>query len=186
MVKSKKTPEEGGYRLVKIERPGVRNKWRCQVCKVKSASHTKLACQSCKGDPKIEWARRAAEAKVIEERPQSMKRDRGDDGGHVVARPHDPVWSDATLWCTVCGAYAETKAVKMGGECKGRPKRSGNYGGAWGQLRKLMHGKHPRTNAELPPPKRQDGSLWTPGSGKYENLKLDESTAAVVSSGFYA
>ena len=48
-----------------------------------------------------------------------------------------------------------------------------------------MHGRYPRTNAELPPPKRHDGSLWTPESGKYDNLKQGESTAIVADSGFY-
>ena len=136
--------------------------------------------------PKVEWARKAVEAKVSDERLQNTKRARTDDEGHFVARPHETVWSDDTLWCTVCGAYADTKAVRIDGECRGRPpKRSGNYGGSWGQLRKLMRGRHPRTNVELPPPKRQDGSLWTPGSGKYGRLKGDENAEAVADNGFY-
>ena len=185
MVKATKTPEEGGHTLQKIERPGVRSRWRCRVCKVKSASRAKLACQACKGDPKVAWARKAAEAKVGEEELQSTKRTRTDVEGHFVARPHDTVWSDETLWCTVCGAYADTKAVGLENECRGRPKRGSNYGGAWGQLRKLMRGKHPRSNAELPPPKRQDGSLWTPGGGKYERLKESENPGAAAGDGFY-
>ena len=59
----------------------------------------------------------------------------------------------------------------MGG-CNGRPKRGNGYGGAWGQHRKMLDGRHPRTNEELPPPKRHDGTAWEPGKGKYLNLKV--------------
>ena len=54
----------------------------------------------------------------------------------------------------------------------GKPKFNGKYGGAWGQHKKLViRGMHPRTNEELPPPTRLDGSLWKPGVGVYLNLK---------------
>ena len=74
-----------------------------------------------------------------------------------------------------CGAMAEDKAVKLSRECNGRPKREAGgksrWGGAWGQLNKLLSGKHPCTNAELPPPKRRGGTLWTPNVGEYRELK---------------
>ena len=73
--------------------------------------------------------------------------------------------------------------MKLRGECMGKPKFDGTYGGAWGQHRKLTNGKRPRSNEALPPPKRLDGSLWQPGIGKYLNLK--STTADVVDSKFY-
>ena len=90
----------------------------------------------------------------------------------VATRPHDPVWSGDLIFCTVCGAYAENKTVKIKGNCGGKPKFDGRYGGAWGQHKKLVvRGVHPRTNENLPPPMRLDGSLWKPGVGVYLNLK---------------
>ena len=41
-------------------------------------------------------------------------------------------------------------------------------------MNKLLNGKHSRTNEVLPPPKRHDGTLWTPGIGKYTELKSEE------------
>ena len=145
VMKEQLSPEQGGHTLVQIARQGKRSGWRCQICKARSSSRTTLACQMCKGDPTIEWASRAANPEVppyfaAPPLAQSTseatgKRTRLDimvDGGQLVSRPHDPVWSEDTLWCTVCGAYAETKVMRLGGECKGRPKRGSNYGGAWG------------------------------------------------------
>ena len=94
------------------------------------------------------------------------------------------MWSGDLIFCTTCGAYAEVKAVKLKGECSGKPKFDGKYGGAWGQHKKLVfHGKHPRTNEELPPPKRFDGTLWKPGAGTYSNLKA--SVKETVDDKFY-
>ena len=98
-------------------------------------------------------------------------------------KPHEPVWCGEIVFCTLCGAYAESKAVKLKGMCNGKPKFDGTYGGAWGQHRKLVNGRHPRSNDILPPPKRMDGSLWQPGVGKYTNLKA--TTAVEVDPKFY-
>ena len=90
----------------------------------------------------------------------------------AASQPHIPAWSGDLIFCTVCGAYAETKAVKLKGDCGGKPKFDGSYGGAWGQHRKLVvRGVHPRTKEILPPPVLHDGSLWRPGVGVYLNLK---------------
>ena len=118
------------------------------------------------------WARKAAKPS----RNDGKRHRDGDraEGEEAVQRPHDTVDSGPTLWCVKCGAYAEDKAVKLTGECRGRPKRESGkskWGGAWGQLNKLLNGKHPRTNEELPPPKRHDGTPWVPGKGKYLELK---------------
>ena len=52
-----------------------------------------------------------------------------------------------------------------------------------GQLSKLLQGKHPRTGDELPPPKRRDGTLWTPSMGKY--LELKDKGCEVTDDKFY-
>ena len=94
-----------------------------------------------------------------------------DDAADAVQRPHNPVWCGEIIFCTICGAYAESKSVKLKGECSGKPTFDGSYGGAWGQHKKLINGRHPRSNEALPPPKRLDGTLWQPGIGKYANLR---------------
>ena len=98
-------------------------------------------------------------------------------------RPHVTVVSGAVIWCVNCVAYAESKAVKLRCDCKGKPKRGNNHGGAWGQHRKMHKGIHPRTGEQLPPPKRHDGTEWEPGIGKYTRLK--KSSGDEVDDKFY-
>ena len=101
----------------------------------------------------------------------------------AVQRPTNSVWCGGIIFCTTCGAYAESKSVKLKGDCSGKPKFDGSYGGAWGQHKKLMNGRHPRSNELLPSPKRADGTLWKPGAGSYNNLK--STTAGGVDPKFY-
>ena len=144
--------------------------------------------------PKAKWAKDAIDLEKLAERCKLSRRSKldelggadvggdSDSGDGTEQRPHDPVWSGEIVFCTICGAYAESKAVKLKGECRGKPNIDGSYGGAWGQHRKLTNGRHPRSNDVLPPPKRLDGSVWQPGIGKYLNLK---STEGAVDPNFY-
>ena len=60
----------------------------------------------------------------------------------------------------------------MKGDCGDKPNFNDSYGGVWGQHKKLVvRGVHPRTNENLPPPTRLDGTRWKPGVGVYLNLK---------------
>ena len=195
VMKRKKLPEHGGHQVEHVPGGGQRSRWRCRVCKVKSGTKTELESQTCKGDPKQEWASEAVDQVKLKKNRERARLDELDEcgdagdevedaGAQAEQRPHDPVCRGSIIVCTICGAYAESKSVKLRGECKGRPKFNGSYGGAWGQHKKLIGGIHPRTNEMLPPPKRLDGSLWQPGVGKYLNLKATE--VEIVDAKFYS
>ena len=152
--------------------------WRCTICKTKSGNRAELESQRCKGDPRPKWAeeavdpQRAAAAGKLARLEMDESSTDDEAGVAAASQPHIPVWSGDLIFCTVCGAYAENKAVKLKGNCSGKPKFDGSYGGAWGQHRKLVvRGVHPRTKENLPSPVRLDGSLWRPGVGVYLNLK---------------
>ena len=85
---------------------------------------------------------------------------------------HTKILSGEVTWCSTCGAYADAKAIGLTKECKGHPKRGGSYGGAWGQLRKLLRGVHPRNNLPLPDGIDERGRPFCPlscSSGVYIN-----------------
>ena len=167
------------------------------VCKARSGTRAELESQACKGDPKLDWAEAAANQTKLAEGSRRLKfaqlsalRDDGDDydsaeelGDSIKQKAHIPVWAGDLIFCTMCGAYAESKAVRLKGWCLGRPKNDGTWGGAWGQHRKLTNGRHPKSNATLPQPRWADGSLWQPGNGTYQNLK--STTADAVDDKFY-
>ena len=191
VMKRRRSPEHGGHTVERVLEGGLRSKWRCKTCKVKSGTKAELESQNCKGDPKLKWAIDAVDPEKLKENAKRSRLNELDAIDYVCdmaeevedvseQRPHEPVLRGSIIVCTVCGAYAENKAVKLKGECRGRPKFSGSYGGAWGQHKKVTRGIHPRTNEVLPPPKRLDGSLWQPGTGKYSNLKADEATISDV------
>ena len=62
----------------------------------------------------------------------------------------------------------------IGGTCRGPPARKGpdDYGGMWGQLQKLRAGKHPKTNASLPPPVDHDATDGGSSLKRYASLDL--------------
>ena len=118
------------------------------MCKAKSGTRAELESQSCKGDPKLEWAEAAVDRVKLAECGKRLRRvqleaptDDGDNsdtdedlGGIANQKTHDPVWAGDIIFCTICGAYAESKAVKLRGQCMGRPNFDGTYGGAWGNI----------------------------------------------------
>ena len=136
---------------------GQRSRWKCVVCKAKSGTRAELESQTCSGDPKPLWVKEAVDVVKMADRCKRARLDEldvlvgtgcavDDDLEDITLpeqRPHEPVWSGEIVFCTVCGAYAESKAVKLRGECNGKPKFDGTYGGAWGQHRKLVNGRHP-------------------------------------------
>ena len=148
--------------------PGKRMGWRCSTCKCTSASRAKLAEQRCSGSAVVKWSQKAASLF---------------ESGSVIDPGHLKLLSGDILWCGTCGAYADTKARGMAGPCKGVPRRGEHYGGAWGQLRKLMRGCHPRTGEALPTPTQEDGTPWQP-SGVYARRDGQAETESLESEFF--
>lgn len=156
----------GGHRLARVE-AGTKSVWRCTACRVSSAAWSKIAGQRCQGSAVHRWAHQA-----------SMWA----DSGVVQGGGHTRVMSGDVIWCTTCGAYADTKAVGLSKPCKGPPIRAAlSYGGAWGQLRKLHRGVHPRTGCTMPPTIDEQGRPFTPTSftqGIYANTPASRQAAA--------
>ena len=112
-----------------------------------------MECQSCKGDPKEEWARDAVDPQRLRANGKRARLDLMEEYADADAemRPHDPVWSGDLIFCTTCGAYAETKSVKLKGECSGKPKsmaataergdsiRNSSTGGTLAPMRNCPH-----------------------------------------------
>ena len=91
----------------------------------------------------------------------------------MVGPDHELVLSGDVMWCLTCGCYADAKSKGLSFQCKGVPRWSGNYGGAWGQVRKLRAGIHPETGKALEFPVGLDGRSVgeiTKASGTYSNL----------------
>ena len=110
------------------------------VCKARSGTRAELESHVCKGDPKLEWAEAAVDQTKLAECSRRSRnaqlgalRDDGDDndsaeelGGNINQKAHIPVWAGDIIFCTICGAYAESKAAKLKGLCLGRPKFDGS------------------------------------------------------------
>ena len=109
---------------------GSRGGWKCATCKHQSANRSKFESERCQGSAASRWAAKALE--LVE-------------AGISVGRGHTRVLSGDTLWCLTCGAFADTKAVQLTGDCKGAPTvlQQGHYGGRWGQKLKLLKRVHP-------------------------------------------
>ena len=154
--------------------PGSRMGWRCSVCKCTSASRAKLAEKRCSGSAVVRWAEKSAALFEL---------------GTEIGPGHLKLLSSNVLWCGTCGAYADTKARGMATPCKGAPKRGKHYGGAWGQLQKLLRGRHPRTGVALQSPTLEDGTPWQP-TGVYARRDGHDETfredffGGLVSDGF--
>ena len=99
----------------------------------------------------------------------------------MVGPDHELVLSGDVMWCFTCGCYADAKSKGLSYQCRGNPKWSGNYGGAWGQIRKLRAGIHPRGGRLLEDPIGLDGRSIgeiTKASGTYSNLPAYRKEAA--------
>ena len=138
---------------------GMRSGWRCKVCRCMSSTKAKLDERKCNGSVAKKWETLAAVA--------AAKAEKDTDG-------HTRVHSGEVVWCSTCGAYADKKAHGMQAVCKGAPERGTQYGGMWGQLRKLMRRIHPKTGENMQEHCNHDGSPWGPGLKPYANLKVPE------------
>jgi hypothetical protein len=124
----------GGHSLVCTGEGAIR-KWHCRQCKTVSATWAKIAGQKCSGSASERWAKQAMVWA---------------DAGATYGGGHTRVLSGDVTWCSTCGAYADARAIGLAKPCPGPPKRGGHYGGAWGKLRKLLRGVHPRTSLPMP------------------------------------
>ena len=59
----------------------------------------------------------------------------------VATQPHDPIWSGDLIFCRVCGAYAETKTVKLKGDCGGNQSLTAATAGLGGSTRSWSFGE---------------------------------------------
>jgi hypothetical protein len=125
----------GGHVLVQ-ETKGERKGWKCATCKRGSATWRAIAGERCGGSAAVRWAEKA---QLLADRGISV------GGGHA------RMLSGEVIWCSICGCYADGKAIGLAAPCTGPPAKNG-YGGMWGQLRKLRNGKHPRSGLALQPP----------------------------------
>ena len=151
-------PQLGGHSLRETSTQGVRSGWRCTLCKASSAEWSNMAAGKCSGSMAARWAK----ANITRANRNEM-----------VGPDHEMVLSGDVMWCLTCGCYADSKSKGLSFQCKGVPKRGGNYGGAWGQIRKLRAGVHPKTGKALDDPIGLDGrsiSEVTKASGTYSNL----------------
>ena len=99
---------------------------------------------------------------------------------------HQRVVSGNVEWCHRCGCFAENRSKGLSALCTGIPVRCSNYGGMWGQRRKLLNGVHPKTNMPLPMARNLDGTLWMGMGGHSEVQGEDAATDdRVRDDGFY-
>ena len=66
--------------------------------------------------------------------------------------------SGSVVWCTICGSYAESKAVGLRSACTGPPVRTFGTGGRYAQLHRLRASRHPVTGAIIPAATELDGT----------------------------
>ncbi len=116
-----------------IRRGGVG--WECTVCRASARLRSDLAPRRCPGLAVQRWAElEAAEC------------GRAAAAG-AIARRHVRWMSGDLVWCSVCGAYGEHKAVNLASACAGPPPRSG--AGRTTALHRLRAGRHPKHNTPI-------------------------------------
>ena len=102
----------------------------CTVCRASSTAHARFATERCKGSAVQSWEARASnDVRVGPHR----------SGSHVQRL------TGGILWCDVCGAYAELRAMGLAGACRRRPR---DPAAAWRRNR-LREGRHPVTGRPL-------------------------------------
>ena len=152
----------GGHLLMKTTE-GIRKGWRCSLCKGATAKWSSMAAGKCLGSLAEKWAK----ANLTRANRNAM-----------IGPGHELVLSGEVTWCLTCGRYAEAKAVGLTEHCKGVPIWCGSYGGAWGQLRKLQAGIHPRTGEAMEKSVGLDGrsiDQIKKADGTYSNLQVYKS-----------
>ena len=142
---------DGGHSLVKSV-VGNRNLWRCQICKAWSRNKLKLTRVRCEGSKHVRWE--------VNGRP----------AGETSVRQHLLLKTGSVVWCTVCGSFAENKAVRLLSACGGPPIRALGSGGRVAQLARLKSGLHPVTRVRLGETTELDGTKVERSNG-YIRLK---------------
>ena len=149
-------PSNGGHNFVPTHKKGVRSGWLCTVCRVSTANAHAVSTRSCPGRP--------------------LKQLEGEE--HVI------VQSGTVSWCSRCGAYAESKARALTAKCNGPPTKQPKGGGRWGQLQKLLKGKHPKTGMLMEPAATAGVSVDRRGTGTYSTLDRAGKETQLVEEGF--
>ena len=119
----------GGHNVVKAS---TGKGWLCTICSRRSTKRWRLLVRKCERDGKKEWANAA--------------------NGHTLYR------SGNIVWCSLCGAFAETRANRLQKVCLKKPPEQYGSGGVRCQLNRLKAGLHPVTRCRLPPTTWADGS----------------------------
>ena len=131
---------------------GTRSGWKCSICRCTASTKLNLTKHECGG--RKEWEQR---------KPKSATTPLIHDG-------HARVYSGEVLWCSICGAYADSKAKGMAQPCDGLPEKRKDCGGMWGQRLKLQRRCRPKTFGLMLVHRNADGTLWQPSGGTYANL----------------
>lgn len=97
--------------------------------------------------------------------------------GDGVAQSHVLLKTGDVVWCTVCGSYAECKAVRLLSTCSGPPVRALGSGGRVAQLARLKAGLHPVTRERLGETTELDGTRVM-RTNRYSRLEGELSSAS--------
>ena len=120
---------------------------------MRSKIKSKLAAKKCGGSNTKPWSKCEGRA-----------------AGALEGRKHSLLKSGTVLWCAVCGSFAESKASRLGKQCKGPPPKQLGSGGVRSQLNRLRASLHPVTLERLPQAVLADGGSLI-GAGTYSRLK---------------
>jgi hypothetical protein len=123
----------------------LRTGWRCTVCRAASSNKTSFELERCTGG--------------VEDRQLTQVSKRVSDL-FKKADGHRRVHSGTVEWCHLCGCFSENRSKGLSAFCTGIPRRGTDYGGMWGQRRKLLQGIHPKSGKPMPMPRNGDGTLW--------------------------
>ena len=146
----------GGHNFVPTHKKGVRSGWLCTICRISTSNARIASTRLCLGRP--------------------SKQMQGEE--------HTIVQSGTVFWCYRCGAYAESKTRALGTNCKGPPAKHPKGGGRWGQLQKLIKGRHPKTGLPLEPIETAGVSVDRRGSGTYSTLDRAVKETQSIEEGF--
>ena len=151
-------PSNGGHTVV---RAATGCGWVCTTCRMRSVKKWRLTTKKCEGGKKKTWAW-ASHSRTGEALPERAKH------GHVLLK------SGTILWCSTCGAFAETRANRLRSACLGPPPQQHGSGGVRSQLNRLRAGIHPVTRARLPQATWADGRPLRLMGGYARRLKVSE------------
>ena len=137
-------------------------RWACTRC-LASGSWAAIVKRRCRGEATDRWR----EVALRRKKEETAWRTQADGEVVTVADPpptaryrHQRMRSGKVVWCNLCGAYGENKAVKLALVCPGQVEDNHTGGQC---LRALRRGRHPKTGAFLGTPVPEH--LWFSGGG---------------------